>query len=516
MFRRMRINTQERAISGDINRLQSFAAKGFNEAMRHMLLVESNSTTYAVPVATTTPLTAEILHGLMVHPAVAALDLTIDPGAVLMVNPPAAGPDDSICIPVLSAGIPSAGTLAMTANASGSLRIDVIECRLHAVPITATDNRDIFDPTTGLFTATTVTKEIEQQLEFRVRAGTPGSGFPGSVDGWLPLAVASVPNGATTCDNITFWDVRPLAGDRVQFADVKDQVYPELTQLDARCERVDGSTTRLKGRWGANINGRKVGGRFVRSNPGTDDSFLLLNDLAAEPITASPLLYVAFPYGLPRWARYAASPAARLPLDARGIWIVSNTAPNLYGAPSSALTVPNLLGTTSDAICVCVLQRTGGSQYDDWNATNKIQQCYPAGTGTGNTVSGTLDVSVYDFAVPTTFWPPNAKAIYVMCSADLTINDTKSPVWSNFFNVQSEADTSGSTISIDMGKQTRYNNTGSSETYEVKSGVIRIPLPVEANTPGNRLITWVLNPSDLGSGTALAATATMQVMGYEF
>lgn len=98
MFRRLRINTQERAISGDHNRLQSFAAKGSAEVLRQLLLVrteEFNPGALSEPATLTSPLTAEILRGLMVRPAVGSLNLFVDAGILVMIDPTGIGPDDS-------------------------------------------------------------------------------------------------------------------------------------------------------------------------------------------------------------------------------------------------------------------------------------------------------------------------------------------------------------------------------------------------------------------------------------
>src|ERR1700729_3903361 len=207
----MVINSLARAVSTDQTRMQKFANADRAELFRFLLDISMGSDDLdanGVLTQYTTqnnPLNAEIIgNGLTVKPVVGALDLLVDPGLLYLLNPDAA-PDDSNYKYVNDAGIGTTGLLAMTANSSGQTRIDVIECQNLVNATAETDNRDIFNPSTGAFNATTVSKAVKGYLTYRVRAGTPGSGFPGTAAGWLPLAVASVPTATTTNDTICFW-----------------------------------------------------------------------------------------------------------------------------------------------------------------------------------------------------------------------------------------------------------------------------------------------------------------------
>ena len=74
-FREIVINTQERAISPDINRLQKFKGRDFAELLRYMLDAASNDDIDAganiIEVASSTsPLTGEIINGLQPTPQI--------------------------------------------------------------------------------------------------------------------------------------------------------------------------------------------------------------------------------------------------------------------------------------------------------------------------------------------------------------------------------------------------------------------------------------------------------------
>lgn len=349
-------NTQERAVSSDVNRLQSFAGANMAEVFRYLMNVTGTDDLDAGSVITEyttlgTPLRAEILNGLLVKPQVGVLDLLVDPGVMFALAPDAA-PDDSNYKLVKDPGVASTGLLAMTANPSGSARIDVIEVQVSSV-IVEVDSRDIFNPSTGTFVATSVTKARAATATFqgsasniRVRAGVAGSGFPGTVSGWLPLAVASLPAGTTTNDTITFWDVRPLVSDRAIGLSGLMLSRPVISSVLVNC--IAGATT--AGLVEAVLGGRRIGGR-LRSGSTVVDADSIDVTIAANQeasgvtfVSARPwYVYLLTPFGLPRWARYTVT-APRLPRSPRGMPVVSVTAPDSDGNPSAPIVLPATMG----------------------------------------------------------------------------------------------------------------------------------------------------------------------------
>src|SRR6267378_574739 len=121
------INTQERAVSADVNRLQSLGTRGWAEVLRYMLNVTSNDDLDAGSVAvehTTieSPLRAEIFNGLMFQPQIGSLNLLVTPGVIAAIAPD--GDADSSAYKIVEdSGITVLGTLVQTVGGA-SLRVD--------------------------------------------------------------------------------------------------------------------------------------------------------------------------------------------------------------------------------------------------------------------------------------------------------------------------------------------------------------------------------------------------------
>lgn len=455
-MKRLVVNAQERAVSPDINRLQDFKAKDAAETLRYLLDVTGNDDLDAggvivEPNTIETPLRAEIINGLMVSPQIASLSLFITPGLLYAMAPDAA-PDDSNYKFARSAGISTLGTLLMTANASGLIRIDVIECQLTDT-IVETDNRDIFNTITGLFSSTSVTKARENHLTFRVRLGTPGAGFPGSVAGWLPLAVASVANGTVNNNTITFWDVRPLLNDRAYAPSALAVAKPKIVK-----SQIAAITLATAGGWieavGTPIAGvsRRLGGR-LRSGGVVADAETINWSSADNQDSGFALvanrpyyLYLLTPFGLPRWARYTAA-GARVPRSPRGIPVFSNRAPTADGAPNPGnpvfLPTSTGMGTQNTDSGVCVAAgyvgsgpSIGGVYGDNENgfclyssAANDLTTApgFPSDPLVIPSVSVVTGLSKVDCTytlTSATNYPPNARSLLLEFSVDLTFDGT--------------------------------------------------------------------------------------------
>jgi len=154
-------------------------------------------------------------------------------------------------------------------------------------------------------------------------------------------------------------------------------------------------------------------------------------------------LYLARFFGLPRWARYTDGPAGRLPRSPRGIPILSTTAPDSKGEPSSPLVVPTSFGfagaTTTDAVCVNThflpgVFVAGGRPHSDgeWIYLNTSKR----GSTSGGPpdlpiVTGVVDASLIKFTfVAGTNFPLNAKRIKV--SAQLVYTFAGAGSYQNF------------------------------------------------------------------------------------
>jgi hypothetical protein len=391
--RRMQLNTRERLVSQDHNRLQAFEAYDAAEVARRLQDMRLSFGGFAGPygggvletgsyIDTATqdgtspvgiPLKGDVIDGLIVLPQTGSLNLLVQPGVVWLDDPdgqagssdPATpSPDDSRYKLVVDPGITALGALVMSVGSGGSTRIDVIEVQRQTV-IIETDNRDIFDPSTGLFTPVTVTKVFEGRLSYRVRLGTPGAGFPANVRGWLPLCVASVPAAAASVNDMTFWDVRPLVKDRVNApADSQSAVntYDNVQRVLALDKTITTTDTLVYGYSTAQIGMYRAGGLFEREAL----PFIDVEDVTNQSNGYAPIantiwyLYALFIGNLPRWVRYndgASTP--RIPAGPNGVLAVSDIGP--VGTDGGALfqtTIPaplitGLAANGSAAVLLC-------------------------------------------------------------------------------------------------------------------------------------------------------------------
>jgi len=363
-FQRLIYSFRERLVSDDFNRALQFLAAQEVELLRRLhtsLARDDEAEGVTSPAsALANPLRAIIFEGIRARPEKATTNLFVEAGALLAVSPHAdPHPADSPARLILDPGVQVAATLTLTAGGGGT-RIDVVECQV-ADLVTEADNRDIFDPSTGLFSPVLVSKVARGSLAYRIRLGVAGAGFPGTDSGWLPIAVCSVPAAAVTWDDVTVWDVRPLLADLAK--------PPHIVTGWNGIRRQHASAIDQAGEWhargivDAELAGWDVGGNLAPTESG---AVSLRLDAAATPNVQEPgfaavasrpwYLYLAQPFGLPRWAQYtpATDPGLRRPRSPRGVPIFSQKTPTgLSGTPSSALSLPTatgLGGTTSSAV----------------------------------------------------------------------------------------------------------------------------------------------------------------------
>ena len=367
--KRIQLNTRERVVSNDHNRLQAFIAadiSAFNRRMFQDQYLMYTSCGYAFEQhAIAAPLAADVIGGLMVVPVIGSTDVLVTPGELGCYYPDATpDPDDDPYKTLFSPGVDTYGTLVIAANASGSARIDVIECQPIEL-VEEQDNRDIFDPASGTFSPQLVDKVVAGRLQYRVRQGTPGAGYPAAIAGWLPLAVASVPSGSTSNNSVTFWDVRPLVVERaVQPFHAGSLFAPVRRRYVIANKWTTPGQMRISGSVDFDFGYYKACGTLAKGTPtatmGTGDVPYIdaMNSENVEPgftAVAGALWYVyaVFPFGLPRWVRYTESDIAglgRLPGPMRGIGVVSNKPPVLWGAPTGGIALPTSTGLGGGAI----------------------------------------------------------------------------------------------------------------------------------------------------------------------
>jgi hypothetical protein len=362
------INSRERAISTDINRMQAFLGASAAEVLRWMYdatATEDKAGGDGTPgVAAGTPLRGVILNGIRPRPEIGTKNLFIEPGVAMVCDPDVpASSDDSPFKVIIDPGVQVAGSLLMTVGGGGATRIDIIECQRSEV-VLEVDNRDLFNVQTGLFTPTSVNKVIASQLVYRIRNGVAGAGFPANVAGWMPLAVARVPNTALTWDDCDLWDVRPLASDFASPGGFPVTQAEPLTSRNWTYVNIVGANAKLIGIVDTVQGSRHAGGLLAPIG-----SFIDLFDttnvqsqgLALVSLTPW-YLYFMFPKGLPRWAKYStAASGSRIPLSPRGIPVVTQVHPvnAMQPTPVAAFNLPSALFGVATSEQTGVVAATG-------------------------------------------------------------------------------------------------------------------------------------------------------------
>jgi hypothetical protein len=516
------INSQERAVSTDINRLQAFRARDVAEAFRHLLGINQGTddqdagALYNPQTATTTPLTAEVFAGLLVQPQLASLNLLVTQGVAHCIVPTATT-DNSIFYFVEDPGVSVLGSLVMAPNAGGSARIDVVECQ-PADQVIESDSRNFFNPVTGLFSPITVTKATAARMTYRVRQGTVGGGWPGAASGWLPLCVASVPAGATSCDQITFWDVRPLTTDRVTIGNAS-LAHPRRVRGLLRAQ----SATTVSGIFEAVFKGRRVGGRLARGTPGTDTvGTLNLNDVAnQDPGVASSALNVgtlclAFPFSLPRWARYTdATSGARVPRSPRGIPVLTTTGFGNYGLPSTSITLPASLGFGGAVACADAVLAFGVPLNGGGSAQSQFFGEDDAGYAVATPTASLTMVPITNGATTTvaagTHFPFTARSVRLAISITVTPGSTTSRI------VQVLVGPDDDSTSVYIATEAAFVMTAS--VAQVVSFMVELPLVTPnyaaGNTgPGNYLVT--IQSVVFGGSPDVYSFPAVNVLGWRF
>ena len=385
----MLINTNERPLSTDINRLQAFIAQERNDIIR--ALVQRSYSNYEQPGvaivasgAAATPLAATVIDGL---------DMNVDNAGSVLINPGVlvawvgtpAGADDTGFEVIVDVGIQSLGQLVIAANGGGSPRCVVIECSVQSTIVEGNVSRDIRNPSTGIFAPTNVTKVTKDTLLYRVRQGTPGSP-PGYVAGWLPIGLAVIQPGAAL-NNVDFYDVRPLHRELGASLPQYDSFFSHPIVPNSRNSvTVTGTNpftnSDFSGQASMTIDGAKFGGPLYRNSPiaatnlanfgtttagvGGDDAAIRLsaeNALRGASfagfVTAKDLIVLAAwlpdlggSVPLPRCVRYCqhiqaspTTPSRRRPYGPNGILLVTNLAEDGQIAPNGAFSNIPLLAT---------------------------------------------------------------------------------------------------------------------------------------------------------------------------
>jgi hypothetical protein len=452
----MHFSSRERLVSTDFTRATDFAQADLTRMLaafydRLTPRERTGARGYSLPWGNTAGATGNpgvparglVVGGLLATPQAGTVVCHVQAGA-LALWVPTTNPDEYGLRLVHDPG-ENTGALVLTPNASGSTRIDVVECA-YVERVAEVDNRDVFDATTGAFTPVAVTKVSDGQLVYRVRAGVAGAGYPGAEAGWLPLAVCSVPAGTTTWDQATLWDVRPLAADLADATPLVSEL-PTYRRQNFGWEvgGVDGNSIAQRGYAEVEYAGRLVGGvcqsarvwdsvsaTNVVTNPWIDLQDVVVGSTDREPTislanVAPWYVWLVFPFGLPRWCRYQeiGDSPLRTPGDLCGIPVVSSTGPADYrGSPPVAPVAPPVkYGLGSAATTVAVMYLSGLTNSSGNPLGSRVDGHATWVAGDGQTVSPTSTVAneSADWGlVDNVRYPANARALHLQFSVSVT------------------------------------------------------------------------------------------------
>lgn len=483
-MKRLQVNTRERAVSTDVNRLQQFASSDFEEMLR--LMLDGQATEEAAMGDATlgtnvgTPLRATVINGLLVRPELATTNVIVDPGVVGMVSPLGTdNADDSPFKVVRDAGIPNGvPTLQLTANLSAGTRFDVVECAFTQAAVEF-DSRDIFNPVSGLFLPGSVAKVVLDSLTYRIRSGAIGGGFPGTVNGWLPLMVAKVPAGALNWDACTMWDVRPLASERRRQPFAGSTASPSMGTRQWAFWNNPSSDMQLQG-WieAVGPQGYVLGGDLAQRSP----YLSLLGAEVTEPgfaiIDGQPwYLYLCEPFGLPRWARYTdAANGARRPATPRGIPVLTQTkVPTVVGLPQSPIAMPNEIGgSTQSAKCVLAgMMSDSGNMFPGTLVDGLAQWHQDTHDRVPTVTKPSQQEIVFTYTlVPGADFPPNAQVLKLRFFASW---EQATALTQNFTRLL-HAQVSGTDVYWTQ-KDQYANNTGASQNATLEEFTVEVPMP---------------------------------------
>lgn len=529
--RRLVINTRERAISDDIRRLQAFAAadrSAWDRRMLDDLYVFDVNAGFGYPTtAITSPLTADIIGGLMVQPVIGSSNLIVFPGVMGTYYPDAVPSDDDDPYKVIAdPGVQTLGVLTISANAGPGIRIDVIECQPVDV-VEEQDNRDIFDPATGLFTPALVDKVVSGRLTYRVREGAAGGGFPGTALGWLPLVVASVPSGGgASVDDVTFWDVRPLVPDRWEPPIRGGTLLTHRTRMNILGDAVIApGEIRVKGNVEGNYGPYKAGGTLAKGTPTTpmgSGDVAYVNAMNPEnwepglaPVANNPAyLWALYPFGLHRWVRYTENDFAgygRIPGGMRGITTFSTTGPTGFGGgnPALAIALPASTGLGSSTQQAFLLAATYA---DSINVPHGFLcdglMTHLKGTGiTWATAALSGTAATYIF-VGNASHPGNARSILVKFNALFT---AAAGTTDDFYRIVQVHDASGAVI-VATPHQSSVNVTMAAGGAFLDTAVVEIPIPT--NWPSAALANLKVIVDYATPAAFTLASADANILGW--
>ena len=429
------INTREQLVSSDINGLQYNQSAALMQVVRRLWNDRYTNVIPGQPVFSSTggvsgngipntaigvgtqPLAAEIFGGLMVQPGSGAASLLVQAGTLGCIFPTTpTNPLDSPYTLVDDPGVQLLGVIPFVANPGVFKRGGWVECS-PVLTVLTVENRNIFDPITGLFIPTPVVKSAAARLTYRWRQATVDTKiFPILDPYWTPLAYTCMRPGALTFDDCTFYDVRNLITDRPYpfsrdetsygVTDTHKQVTYSVTDAGGGPRSVVGMYDIIGEGFdpeSATIGGKsfgRVSGKIFKSTPSLGGArvnsqvFIATASENIAPFTTSiastfHFVVALFPLGLPRWSRYMELPinGQRYPEQQRGLMTVTSLNCDADGKVLGVELPPGLdiiTGNTASGRMIAPLYFDSSSAYAPMRGSNDGWIMFSEDTGNGD------------------------------------------------------------------------------------------------------------------------------------
>jgi hypothetical protein len=381
-------NNLERAVSADLNDMQSLVARFISEMARYGLASRTigwPTSEFQGPV---------VLGGLTVIPS--GTNVAVEPGMMAQLSAtlaPTPGPLDS---PYRLSRL--ATPTVVTMPSPGTTTYYLIEAQMVEVT-TVTTLRDVWTPPAGPFAPASVPKQRERRIQFQVIAGNANAPEPSGGD-WVPIAIVRRPGGGGPVLASDIIDVRPLAGPRYQPVVCAETCFVRTSVVFPAI-----NTATVRASFSGPVGQMAYVGQTV--------------DLSATSVRSPSTTLAA---DQPYYLYLAPWSLSRLPVRQQGsvlyegVLVLSHIPPTSSGTNSAALTLPPPFGATQvslgNAYYVATVIRDSGNT--GWVGMVKrgnevvIAESYSSALGTTFAPPVVGDNPVPPVA---TFVPPTARTV---------------------------------------------------------------------------------------------------------
>lgn len=392
-------NTRERAISTDINNLESLAGRNLLESLRWMIATQNDPASVGTPGTAASNPRSVVVGGLQA--AAAGNDLAVSPGVLFQESAtlsPLPGAFDS---PYRFGRL--ATTEIITMPSPGVDTFYLLEAQIVQV-LTSSQSRDIFNVGTQTFVPTVVPKEYEFQIQFQLLTG--GSAFPTPSGGdWVVIAGIRRPGGGGPVLGSDIYDLAMRWSDYTPAQQRVTPVSPASTPLFLSAPYL--KTVFEPGNAASNLI---IGSAMVQYR---GLSFMYRTPAAGIDVTSAQYLEPGVVLAADTWYYLYLMPYnGQLPRSSygagfmhQGVIVLRATPPVNSGASGSSLLPNPWGGASTNGVCVGAILRNDTNTGWRWQTTTGDTQicqghdAYSANVGSTR-VSANLNAGVPPSSLP--------------------------------------------------------------------------------------------------------------------